>query len=308
MTQQAYSYRRIFDPPANVPVARSLADRSDAPAYVYSEAVVLAVNVALAAGRPLLVRGPSGVGKSSLARSVASVLGRSLYEIVVTGRTEAQDFLWKTDHVQRLRDAQIGADVADMSRYVLPGPLFWAFDPDKAQSVLTAAGRAQLVPAGHVPAAKGALVLIDEIDKAEPDVPNGLLEPLGMLSFHLDDLGERISAPAAPLILITTNEERELPQAFLRRCIEIDIPPPDAEWLVRVGSAHFPHEARGRLEDIANRLIDRAQTADLAISTAEFLDTVRACRTLDIGPDSPAFAALVAATAAKTDRVSRNGA
>jgi MoxR-like ATPase len=275
--------------------------------YVFSERIILAINVAMAAGRPLLVRGSSGVGKSSLARSVAAHLDYSYFETVVTSRMEARDFLWRIDHVRRLRDAQAQAPVDNFEIYTSPGPLFWAFDPKFACDLLRRTGRQNLIPLGYIENAAGALVLIDEIDKAEPDVPNSLLEPLGLLSFEVDDLGLRVKAEKPPVIIITTNEERDLPQAFLRRCVEIEIEPPDAEQLVRIGLAHFPAAAPAFLSEVANLVMGRVEQGGRAASAAEYLDTLRSCYALEIDATSEAFRAVAEATMWKSGRTQASG-
>src|SRR5262249_12388908 len=151
-------------------------DRRDGGVYVYNGHIILAVRVALATGRPLLVRGSSGSGKSSLARHAARVLRWRYYEKVVTSRTQAQDLLWEVDHLRRLQDAQATKLRGGYQRYVRPGVFWWAFDRAKAagqaaRSRLAGRGTARLDPNlgdDH----ERAVVLVDEIDKADPDVPN----------------------------------------------------------------------------------------------------------------------------------------
>ena len=179
-----YDYQRLFDPQQSsdgdsTAGTTAIGDRAGLGGYIHTEQTILATNVALAAGRPLLVRGPSGTGKSSLAASVARHIGSSYFEIIVTARTEARDFLWQIDHLRRLRDAQAGEPVGDYALYTKPGPLFWAFDPKAAAHLLRESNRQNLTPAGYKPEATAATVLIDEIDKADPDVPNSLLAALG---------------------------------------------------------------------------------------------------------------------------------
>lgn len=155
--------------------------------------VVLAVNVALKTGRPLLLFGPPGSGKSTLAPNVARILGWEYYAHVVTARTEPEDLLWRFDALKRLNDAQAKQLVDDMGHYYTKGPLWRAF---------------------AAPGGKRSVVLIDEIDKADPDLPNSLLGPLGSLSFPVPwDDEQSVSVPPerAPFVVITTNDERELP-------------------------------------------------------------------------------------------------
>jgi MoxR-like ATPase len=226
-----HSYLKLFDPslPGKTPpsIGLEVADRALPEHYLFDDDLVLAVNVALATGRPLLLRGRSGVGKSSVARFVAWHEGWSFVQITVTSRTLARDFLYQIDDLRRLQDAYAQRPLDDMRPYLIPGPLFWAFDPDHARSILDTTGRGHLMPTGIVAGAPRTAVLIDEIDKADPDVPNNLLEPLGRLAFEAAELVQPIAAPPdrVPLVVLTTNEERDLPDAFLRRCIEHQIAP-----------------------------------------------------------------------------------
>ena len=280
--------KRLFDPSTAPPVATEegtgLGDRRDGAVYEYEAGTELAVNVALATGRPLLVRGPSGCGKSSLARHVARVQGWRYYERVITSRTQAQDLLWEVDLLRRLQDAQAGRLRGGLESYVRPGILWWAFHRESALRQALRS-RKSVKSAGTDPnqgdAGPRAVVLLDEIDKADPDIPNNLLVPLGSLQFEVEDTGEvvKTTADLAPLVVITTNDERELPDAFLRRCVELKLDPPDADRLVRIGAQHFPEIAEKTLREIAERV---AQAAGDGVqpSPAEYLDTVRAWRRL----------------------------
>jgi MoxR-like ATPase len=274
------TYRKLFDPeqPAkSSPTPRELvADRAPPEVFQFDEKLVLAINIALATGRPLLLRGASGVGKSSVARAVAWHERWSYVQITVTSRTLARDFLYQVDDLLRLQDAYAGRQIDDMRRYLVPGPLFWAFDPDYARSILASSGRGAAISPDIVADAANTVVLIDEIDKADPDVPNNLLEPLGRLSFEAPELPRPVTAPASrvPLVLLTTNEERDLPKAFLRRCIEHRIEPPTPERMRSIGEAHFGH-----LDEKHHQLVMRFAPT----SPAEYLDAIRACRRLADG-------------------------
>ena len=179
-----FSPDHVFRPePADDP-----GDSRRAPVYVYTEEIILAVNVALATRRPLLVRGPSGSGKSSLARNIAQFKGWRYYDKVITSRTQARDLLWDIDLVRRLHDARFADQTLPegLGPYVIPGVFWWAFDRESA-------GRHGTDPQ-HESDDERAVVLLDEIDKADPDVPNNLLVPLGSLEFIVDETGELVNA------------------------------------------------------------------------------------------------------------------
>jgi MoxR-like ATPase len=281
------TYQKLFDParpPKGRPVLpETVVDRASPQTFRFDDdALVLAINIARATGRPLLLRGTSGVGKSSVARAVAWREGWSYAQIIVTSRTLARDFLYQVDELKRLQDAYTGLPIADMQPYLVPGPLFWAFEPDYARSILQSTGRAALVPSGIVANSPNTVVLIDEIDKADPDVPNNLLEPLGRLSFEAAELPRPVIAPPdrTPLVVLTTNEERDLPAAFLRRCIEHLIELPNAEQLRRIGEAHLEKEF-----NIANHDLVMSLSPG---SPAEYLDCLRVCRRLVAAGTTPA--------------------
>jgi MoxR-like ATPase len=269
------AYRKLFDPTqppkGGLAASGAAADRAPPNTYLFDEALVLAINVALAARRPLLLHGTSGVGKTSVARAIAWRQGWSFVSIVVTSRSLARDFLYQIDDLKRLQDAYARRPIEDMQRYLVPGPIFWAFDPDYARSILTATGRGTLVPSGIVENAANTVVLVDEIDKADPDVPNNLLEPLGQMSFEAPELARPVVAPPEriPLLVITTNEERDLPAAFLRRCIEHRIDRPDAERLRQIGEKHF----KPNFNQTHHNLVAKFDPKN----PAEYLDALRAC-------------------------------
>lgn len=284
--------------------------------HVFDGESIDAIDAALAAQRPLLVRGEPGIGKSQLARAAALQLRRAFVHEVVDARTESRDLLWHYDAVARLAEAQLqGAlkapetlpeqDVRTrlaVARYVRPGPLWWAFDWTSAQDqagVVKArepeppdAGDAErrADPQRRCDPANGCVVLIDEIDKAESDVPNGLLEALGAGQF-LPLGGERpvVAAGPPPLVIITTNEERALPDAFLRRCLVLHLQLPDVRQepqefkrvLIERGEAHFGKNLGALLERAADLLAEDRKTAEQARrlplpGQAEYLDLVRA--------------------------------
>jgi MoxR-like ATPase len=308
---ESQGYTPIFNPAlpphAALPAPEAgsqIADRAEAGSYVFDADLILAVNVALATGRPLLLRGRPGTGKSSLAASVAHFMARRFYAMTITSRTQARDLLWTLDDVARLSDATAGRRKArDRERYLEPGPLWWAFAPESAHRRGLPSGMlAEVGPAVDtnlgVPGARDAVVLLDEIDKADPDVPNDLLEPLGWYQFRTER-GEQVTAESAPLVVITTNEERELPKAFLRRCVTHRLPMPTTDRLVEIATSRFGPDSTLYLQ-IAQVLptIGTAEGTAINVSIAEYLDVVRASRRLKTRPGEPGWQNIVAATVA----------
>jgi len=282
-------------------------------AYVYGEATLLAVNVALATCRPLLVAGSPGTGKTTLAANVAGVLGARFYPRVVTSRTRAHDLMWTFDALRRLADAQAGpAALRPRAAYVEPQALWWAFDAAGAARRGAPAGAAGVPPAtdpqAHV-AARRAVVLLDEIDKAEPDVPNDLLEALDAGRFTVDALDPPLAVagdPADVLLMVTTNGERELPAAFIRRCVVLTLEAPGVDQLVRIARDRFGEGGNAALQRaVAERLVQlRAVAARQNLrepSTAEYLDALAACGQLGIDTASPRWALLEQALLWKKD-------
>jgi MoxR-like ATPase len=285
-----------------------LASRGSVPeqVHVFEQASIDALNAALAARRPLLVRGEPGIGKSQLARAAAKVLGRAYVQYVVDARTESRDLLWHFDAVTRLADAQLGGAMEEdpqqfrqrlaVQNYVHPGPLWWVFDWEDALAQAQRVGDPPPPQLDGGDPGRGCLLLIDEIDKAESDVPNGLLEALGAGQFTPGGRAAAVTAgDVTPLVVVTTNEERALPDAFVRRCLVLFLVLPEArDELVRVlvarGRAHFPQAGQAVLEKAADLLADDREAARRGQRTplpgqAEYLDLVRAV--LDLAPDDP---------------------
>lgn len=268
--------------------------------HVFEEEDVLALNAALATQRPLLVRGEPGTGKSQLARAAAAALGRAFVHYTVNANTDTRDLLFQVDAVARLAEAQLmGArgsaseamieERLALERFTAPGPVWWALAPGSAREQHA---RAQapycVVPDPDGAAERGVVVLVDEIDKADEAVPNGLLDALGDRRFAVPGRGDAVELDhpgATPLVVITTNEERALPDAFLRRCWVRHLTlPEDGEGLrrhvFRRGQAHFPDVDDGVLGRAADLLVrDRLAVRGHAVAppgVAEFVDLVRA--------------------------------
>lgn len=265
------------------------------PAHVIDRRSVVAINAALATGRPLLVRGEPGVGKSQLARAAAVQLGRRFHHHAVDASTEPRDLLYTVDAVARLAEAQlVGAlrtgdrgDVA-IEKFIRPGALWWAFHWEGAAvQARRAGGAGDPDPAGG-PDDRGVVLLIDEIDKADSAIPNALLDALGHRKFDVPGCGTvEMEAGARPLVIITTNEERSLPDAFLRRCFVLHLGLPDDEGDAAVrealrtrGAAHFPGCAPEVLAHAAALIASRRSTQrrerQPAPGVAEYIDLIDA--------------------------------
>ncbi|MFH8417071.1 AAA family ATPase [Streptomyces collinus] len=278
-------------------------DQRDGSIYAPTPQIRTALQVALITGRPLLLSGPPGCGKSSLASFVARSLGFSYFEFVVTDDSDPQDLLWRIDSIRRLNDAQLAKltdDQTVFTDYLEPGLLWWALNPETAGR-RGSDGEATR-PAGppvhlrdHEASREGAVLLIDEIDKADSSFCNGLLVPLGSRQFFVPEINHMVTngperLEESPLVIITTNNERDLPEAFVRRCVVLPIPGPSAERLVEIARLHFPvldtdEDLLSRVRELAPRFEFDAQDHAHA-STAEFLDLVEVLTTLDIDLDS----------------------
>jgi MoxR-like ATPase len=187
------------------------------PGYLTSPSLEAAVNCALALERPLLIRGEPGTGKTQLAEALAAALSLPLIHWPVKSTTRAQDGLYVYDTVQRLYDSRFGdGDVKDIRRYIKLGPLGRAFQTGKA------------------------VLLIDEVDKADLEFPNDLLHELDRMRFSISETGDEVVAPSRPVVVITSNAEKELPDAFLRRCVFHFIEFPDRDLMARIIRVHHP--------------------------------------------------------------------
>lgn len=223
--------------------------------YIADKDLMIAVNAAIRLERPLLVKGEPGTGKTELARQIAAALGLELIEWSVKSTTKAQQGLYEYDAVSRLRDSQLGDErVNEVRNYIRKGKLWQAFEADRR-----------------------VVLLIDEIDKADIEFPNDLLQELDRMEFHVYETGETISARHRPIVVITSNNEKELPDAFLRRCFFHYIRFPDAETLARIVEVHYPGIRKALLSAALAAFYDIRQVPGLKKkpSTSEALDWIR---------------------------------
>ena len=224
-------------------------------AYRASDDLALAVNAAITLERPLLVKGEPGTGKTELAKQVAAALDMPLIEWHVKSTTKAQQGLYEYDAMRRLRDSQLGdGDISDISAYIRPGKLWEAFAADQR-----------------------VVLLIDEIDKADIEFPNDLLQELDRMEFHVYETGETIRARHRPVVIITSNNEKELPDAFLRRCFFHFIRFPEADVLADIVRVHHPDIKDSLLSAALTQFYDiRAQDGlKKKPSTSEIIDWLK---------------------------------
>ena len=235
--------------------------------YVATEDLMVAVNAAVTLERPLLIKGEPGTGKTVLAHEIAEALELPLLTWHIKSTTKAQHGLYEYDAISRLRDSQLGdARVKDIANYIKPGRVWQAFESQPGRSVL----------------------LIDEIDKADIEFPNDLLLELDRMEFHVYETGETVRAKNRPVVVITSNNEKELPDAFLRRCFFHYIRFPDRETMERIVAVHFP--------DVQKRLVNEALTVFFELrevpglkkrpSTSELLDWIKLLMADKIPPEA----------------------
>ncbi|AXV16718.1 ATP-binding protein [Neorhizobium sp. SOG26] len=232
--------------------------------YIADKDLMVAVNAAIRLERPLLVKGEPGTGKTELARQVAAALGVDLIEWNVKSTTKAQQGLYEYDAVSRLRDSQLGDErVHDVANYIRRGKLWQAFAADKK-----------------------VVLLIDEIDKADIEFPNDLLQELDRMEFHVYETGETVKAKVRPIVIITSNNEKELPDAFLRRCFFHYIRFPDAETLARIIEVHYPGIKQALVRNALNQFYEIREVPGLKKkpSTSEALDWIRLLVADDVDP------------------------
>lgn len=233
-------------------------------AYVATDDLMMAVNAAVTLERPLLVKGEPGTGKTQLAREIAQAMGAPFIDWAIKSTTKAQHGLYEYDAVSRLRDSQLGdARVKDIGNYIIKGKLWEAFESEKRP-----------------------VLLIDEIDKADIEFPNDLLRELDQMEFYVHELRRTVRAAVRPIILITSNNEKELPDAFLRRCFFHYIRFPDKDTMQKIVDVHFP--------DLKKHLVKEAMEVFFGLrdlpglkkkpSTSELLDWLKLLLAEDIDP------------------------
>ncbi len=233
--------------------------------YVADKDLMVAVNAAIALERPLLVKGEPGTGKTELARQVAASLDLDLIEWHVKSTTRAQQGLYEYDAVSRLRDSQLGDErFNDIANYIKRGKLWEAFAAERK-----------------------CVLLIDEIDKADIEFPNDLLQELDKMEFFVYETGETIRAVNRPIVIITSNNEKELPDAFLRRCFFHYIRFPDAETLTRIVEVHYPGIKQKLVSQALAQFYEIREMAGLKKkpSTSEALDWIRLLVADDVQPE-----------------------
>ena len=234
--------------------------------YVATPDLMLAVNAAIRLERPLLIKGEPGTGKTMLAEEVAEALGLPLLQWHIKSTTKAQQGLYEYDAVARLRDSQLGDEkVKDIANYIVKGVLWQAFERDQP-----------------------CVILIDEVDKADIEFPNDLLRELDRMEFHVYETRQTIKAARRPIVIITSNNEKELPDAFLRRCFFHYIKFPDRETMEKIVGVHFPRLKRDLLREALEVFFELRDVPGLKKkpSTSELIDWLRLLVAEDIPPEA----------------------
>ncbi|MEL6947723.1 MAG: MoxR family ATPase [Pseudomonadota bacterium] len=234
--------------------------------YVAGDDLKTAVNAAITLERPLLVKGEPGTGKTELAKQIASSLGLRMLEWNVKSTTKAQQGLYEYDAVSRLRDSQLGdKKVEDIANYIKRGKLWEAFETDEK-----------------------VVLLIDEIDKADIEFPNDLLQELDKMEFYCYELDRTVKAKQRPIVIITSNNEKELPDAFLRRCFFHYIAFPEADVLASIIDVHHPDVKQRLVREALTQFYEIRETPGLKKkpSTSEALDWIRLLVADDVDPET----------------------
>jgi len=233
--------------------------------YIATADLMTAVNAAIAVGRPLLIKGEPGTGKTLLAIEVAKAINKPIIEWHIKSTTKARQGLYEYDAVARLRDSQLGDEkVHHISNYIIRGKLWEAFEQEQQ-----------------------AVMLIDEIDKADIEFPNDLLQELDRMEFYVYETKQLIKAKQRPIVFITSNNEKELPDAFLRRCFFHYIQFPDQETMERIVRVHFPEIKKRLLQEALESFFDLREIPGLKKkpSTSELLDWIKLLLAGDISPE-----------------------
>jgi MoxR-like ATPase len=234
--------------------------------YIASKELQLAVNAAVTLERPLLIKGEPGTGKTMLAEEVAQSLGTELIPWHIKSTTKAQQGLYEYDAVSRLRDSQLGdPKVQDISNYIVKGKLWHAFEAEKRP-----------------------VLLIDEIDKADIEFPNDLLQELDRMEFYVYETRQTVRATQRPIVIITSNNEKELPDAFLRRCFFHYIRFPDKDEMARIVDVHFPALKKNLLNQALESFFNLRDIPGLKKkpSTSELIDWLKLLVAEDISPET----------------------
>ena len=234
--------------------------------YIATDDLTMAVNAEVTLERPILVKGEPGTGKTQLAIEVANSLGKPLHEWHIKSTTKAQQGLYEYDAVARLRDSQLGDDrVHDIANYIVRGKIWEAFE------------------SGEQP-----VLLIDEIDKADIEFPNDLLRELDRMEFYVYETQQLVTARHRPIIVITSNNEKELPDAFLRRCFFHYIKFPDKDTMADIVNVHFPNLKKDLLSEALNAFYKVRDVRGLKKkpSTSELLDWIKLLLAEDIPPEA----------------------
>lgn len=236
------------------------------PGYVATDDLKMAVNAAIVLERPLLVKGEPGTGKTVLAREIAASIGTPIIEWHIKSTTKAQQGLYEYDAVARLRDSQLGDKrVHDIANYIRRGKLWEAFTFEQRP-----------------------VLLIDEIDKADIEFPNDLLQELDRMEFFVYETGETVKAQRRPIVIITSNNEKELPDAFLRRCFFHYIKFPDAETMQQIVDVHFPGIKKRLVAEALSIFFELREVPGLKKkpSTSELLDWLKLLLNEDVAPET----------------------